>query len=73
MKHEQSGLLPTNNPYGDFTAVDVRTIYSVFIDRYEHLDMVLRSLPSPQARDEAQEEKARVETIIRRICAQAIT
>jgi hypothetical protein len=73
MKHEQTGLVPENNPYGDFTAVDVRTIYAVFIDRYEHLDMVLRSLPSPQTRDQAQEEKTRVETIIRRICAPSIT
>jgi hypothetical protein len=73
MKHEEPGLAPANNPYGDFTAVDVRTIYAVFIDRYEHLDMVLRSLPSPKAREEAQEEKARVETIIRHICAPLIT
>lgn len=49
------------------TQADYQTIYTVFIDRYEHLDAVLRSMPSPQARKLAEEEKARVEAVIRNL------
>lgn len=69
MKYQKPGLAPANNPYSDFTAVDVQSTYADFLDRYEYWDMVLRSLPSPQTREEAQVEKARVEAIIKRMCA----
>lgn len=49
------------------TQADYGTIYAVFIDRYEHLDAVLRSMPSPQARKLAEEEKVRVEAVIRNL------
>ncbi len=51
------------------TRDDVRTIYAVFIELYEHLDMSLRSLPLPENMEEVQEEKARVAAIINRICS----
>lgn len=54
-------------PDTGFTREDYEIIYAVFIDRYEHLDSVLRSMPTPQARDLAEEEKARVEAVIRKL------
>lgn len=44
------------------------TIYALCIDRYEHLDAILRSLPSPADRKAAEAEKAVVEAIVRTIC-----
>lgn len=49
------------------TRADYQTIYDVLIDRYEHLDAVLRSMPSPRARELAENEKARVEAVIRNL------
>lgn len=56
-----------------FTAADLQTIYAVFIDRFEHLDMVLRSLPTPQRREEAAEEMKHVKAVIRHFCNAGVT
>lgn len=66
MDNAKIGLVPAGDR---FTVADLETIYAVFIDRFEHLDRVLRSLPSAHDRAQAEAEKARVETVIRRICA----
>ena len=63
MKNDDRKPLAGTAP-GEFTA----TIYALCIDRYEHLDAILRSLPSPAARKAAEVEKGVVEAIVRTIC-----
>jgi len=57
-----------NIRYFKLTSAQIKTIYSVFIDRYEHLNEVLRSTPTPQERERASAEQAVVITIITHIC-----
>lgn len=57
-----------NLRYFKLTSAQIKTIYSVFIDRYEHLNEVLRSTPTPQERERAAAEQAVVVTIITHIC-----
>lgn len=52
-----------------FTPTDLKAAYAACIDRYEHLDAVLRSMPSPHARALAEAEKAEVDAAIKKICA----
>ena len=68
MENVVSGHTPSINPGVRFTAADLKTVYAVCIDRFEDLDMELRSLPSEQRRKEAAAEKACVEAVLRQIC-----
>lgn len=52
-----------------FTQTDLKAVYAACIDRYEYLDAVLRSIPSPHARALAEAEKAEVEAAIKEIFA----
>lgn len=56
------------NPSFRFTASDLKTVYAVCIDRFEDLNMELRSLPSEHRRREATAEMACVEAVLRQIC-----
>ncbi len=69
MKLDKPGLPPENNICGhDVKPFDMRIIYDFFIERYEHLDMLLRSEPPPpHSKDEVQAEKSRVEAILAEI------
>lgn len=58
----------TRCPGVRFAPPALRTIYALCIDRFEDLDMELRSSPTPKRAQEAATEKACVETIIRLIC-----
>lgn len=60
--------IPSINPGVRFTAADLKTVYAVCIDRFEDLDMELRSRPTEQRRKEAAAEKACVEAVLRQIC-----
>ena len=50
------------------TPSNMRTIYALCIERFEALDMELRSLPTAQRKGQVAQEKACVETIIQLIC-----
>ena len=52
-----------------FTQTDLKAVCAACIDRYEHLDAVLRSMPSPHARALAEAEKAEVEAAVKEIFA----
>ena len=52
-----------------FTQIDLKAVYAACIDRYEYLDAVLRSMPSPHARALAEAEKAEVQAAIKEIFA----
>lgn len=58
----------TGCPGVRFAPPALRTIYALCIDRFEDLDLELRSSPTPKRAQEAAREKACVETIIRLIC-----
>lgn len=73
MENVVNGHTPSINPDVRFTAADLKTVYAVCIDRFEDLDMELRSLPNEQRRKEASAEKACVEAVIRQICNAGLT
>lgn len=68
MENLVNGHTPSINPGVRFTAADLKTVYAVCIDRFEDLDMELRSLPTEQRRKEAAVEKACVEAVLCQIC-----
>lgn len=53
---------------GNPTAAEVRTIYTLLIDRFEHLDFVLRSTPAQPAIDQLEADKTRIKAVLRRLC-----
>lgn len=49
-------------------AAEVRIIYELLVDRFEHLDMLSRSTLSPQTSDRLNAEKVRIENVIKIMC-----
>lgn len=68
MEHALNGSTPAAIPGITFGGADLKIIYAALIDRYEELDTVLRSLPTPQRRAEAEAEFELVLAMLRKIC-----
>jgi hypothetical protein len=73
MENMVNDHMPSINPGVRFTAADLKTVYAVCIDRFEDLDMELRSRPTEQRRKDAAAEKACVEAVLRQICNAGVT
>ena len=55
-------------PQRMLAAAEVRIIYELLVDRFEHLDMLSRSTSSPQTSDRLNAEKVRIENVIKIMC-----
>ena len=55
-------------PHRMLTAVEVRIIYELLVDRFEHLDMLSRSTSSPLASDRLIAEKVKIGNLIKTMC-----
>ncbi len=67
MNHLIADRLQKHTRSVEFTTADLQTIYGVLMDRYEHLDTILRSVPAPTDKDAVAMEKSEVEGVIRRM------
>jgi hypothetical protein len=67
MEHPLNGNIPVAIPGVTFVGPDLKIVYAALTDRYEELDAVLRSLPTPQQRAEAESELETVLAMLRRI------
>lgn len=64
----EAGQAKEPPPHGTLTAVEVRIIYELLVDRFEHLDMLSRSTSSPLTSDRLNAEKVRIENVIKIMC-----
>ena len=55
-------------PYRKLSAVEVRIIYELLVDRFEQLDMLSRSTSSSLTSDRLTAEKVRIENLIKTMC-----
>ncbi len=69
MDINDTGISPRMETEVILTARDIETIYTLLIDRFEHLDMIIRSIPADsQTKAAVEVEREHVETVIKRIC-----